>query len=255
MNQADSVTVLLVEDDPVDGALFKALLGHTKSFVQLHAETMRAARDAMAAQDVDAVLLDLSLPDSSTEESLTAIGSLASTCPVIVLTGEDDEELALRALSAGAQDYLVKNDVTEALLAKAVRYAVERYGTADLRTRQGDRLAEIFTSGTAEGEPLLIESQPLAYAELLGRFDELLESVLAEGPDGATKGAASEVAGLVSQLADVNCSPADLGTMYLQATESRGSEGRSPGGDEVARLFFLRTLVELTNEYRRRSSR
>lgn len=80
----------------------------------------------MAHGHFDVVLLDLSLPDSRGLDSLIALKPFAAALPIVVLTGFDDETLATGAMQLGAQDYLVKGQVTGSLLVRSIRYAIER---------------------------------------------------------------------------------------------------------------------------------
>ena len=99
----------------------------------------------------DIVLLDLSLPDSFGLETLARWQAAAPTLPVIVLTGSDDEALAVAAVREGAQDYLVKGRIDGALLLQAIRYAIERklvqedlrLAKTDLERRVEERTAEL----------------------------------------------------------------------------------------------------------------
>src|SRR5262245_1044078 len=112
MTDGEPLTILLVEDDPTDTALFKALLGHTSAFTQLHADSLRHATDVLDTGEVDLVVLDLGLPDSGLDVTYAALHDVAPEVPVIVLTSHDDSDAAYQALADGAQDYLVKNEVT-----------------------------------------------------------------------------------------------------------------------------------------------
>ena len=120
--------LLLVEDNPGDARLIRELLNETKlPCVDLkHAETLTAAVKHLATQATDVIILDLSLPDSKGLETISRIQAQVPQTPVIVLTGLNDEELGLKAVQQGAQDYLVKGHVDGNLLARAVRYAKER---------------------------------------------------------------------------------------------------------------------------------
>jgi diguanylate cyclase (GGDEF)-like protein len=98
--------------------------------VVVHGNTVADAISALAESDVvDCVLLDLSLPDAAGLDALEKIQSAAPAAPVVVLTGREDQTLALRAVQVGAQDYLPKRGTDAALLARAVRYAIERKRT------------------------------------------------------------------------------------------------------------------------------
>ncbi len=117
------IALLLVEDDDGDALLVEEHLADAGLAVRL--ERARTLDEATALLDVDCVLLDLGLPDSvglGALERLLAAGAPA----VVVLTGRTDTETGLRAVAAGAQDYLVKGEVDGELLGRSVRYAVQR---------------------------------------------------------------------------------------------------------------------------------
>lgn len=125
---ADPITVLLVEDNAGDARLVRELLSETSGqrFTVDHVEQLSAALGKLKAEEPDVVLLDLSLPDSQGLQTLTQMQNAGPHLPIVVLTGHDDEELALNALQSGAQDYLVKGRGDGDLLARSIRYAVER---------------------------------------------------------------------------------------------------------------------------------
>ena len=131
-----AIKVLLVEDNPGDSRLIQELLSDVKiaSFQIEVSESLSDGIEALSARRFDVVLLDLSLPDSSGLETLAKVHSKAQQVPVVVLTGLDDEDLALEAVRKGAQDYLVKGRIDENLLSRAIRYAIERkWAEQDLR--------------------------------------------------------------------------------------------------------------------------
>ncbi len=92
-----------------------------------HAGTLSATLDRLAKGGVDLVLLDLNLPDSEGTGTFERTLAFAPDVPIVVLSGVDDEELALSTVRGGAQDYLVKDQVGPDLLLKSIRYAVERH--------------------------------------------------------------------------------------------------------------------------------
>ena len=121
-------TVLVVEDSPEYALLVAEMLREALGggVTVVPALALASAVEHLAARPVDCVLLDLSLPDARGLHALQRIQHAAPELPVIVLSGRDDETLAVRAVQQGAQDYLVKRDVDERLLGRAIRYAVER---------------------------------------------------------------------------------------------------------------------------------
>ena len=121
--------VLLIEDNPGDADLVRLRLVEGKSEVQVNCVPRLA--DALAVLDVDTptlVLLDLNLPDSHGAETFRRIMQKAPNVPVVILSGQDDETLANKAVHMGVQDYLVKGDITSKQLERALRYAMERQG-------------------------------------------------------------------------------------------------------------------------------
>jgi PAS domain S-box-containing protein len=122
------IRILLIEDNPGDARLLRETLTEagTASFHLVHADRMSTGLDLLDRQEVDLVLLDLSLPDCQGLDALTLTHSKAPKVPIVLMTGLDDEDLAVRAMRLGAQDYLVKGQVAGRDLIRAVRYALER---------------------------------------------------------------------------------------------------------------------------------
>ncbi len=120
--------LLLVEDNPGDARLMRYYLneGAGDAFDLEHLQTLGEALERVAAGTVSLVLLDLTLPDSTGLETFATIHTAAPQVPIIVLSGRDDEALAIKTLHEGAQDYLVKGMVDSRLLVRAIRYALER---------------------------------------------------------------------------------------------------------------------------------
>jgi phosphoserine phosphatase RsbU/P len=121
--------ILLIEDNLGDADLVKLRLVESKSDVLVNC--VPRLSDALACLDVETpalVLLDLNLPDSHGAETFRRIMQKAPNVPVVILSGQDDEALAVKAVHHGVQDYLVKSDITSKQLERAIRYAVERQG-------------------------------------------------------------------------------------------------------------------------------
>lgn len=122
------VRILLVEDDRDDVWIMRNLLGDRWEGPMdlIHVETLADARGRLALGGIDVVLLDLTLPDSRGLETFLRMVAGAGGVPIVVLTGLNDEETAVKAVKAGAQDYLVKGQVDDHLLVRSIRYAIER---------------------------------------------------------------------------------------------------------------------------------
>jgi signal transduction histidine kinase len=120
-------SALLVEDNPGDAFLVQDQLSHFgASFELTSADRLSSAIEAALLHQPDVVLLDLNLPDSHGTETIRRMIQKVPNVPVLVLTAQDDEELALKAVQEGAQDYLVKSEFTRHHLARAIKYAIER---------------------------------------------------------------------------------------------------------------------------------
>ncbi|MBF8267210.1 MAG: hybrid sensor histidine kinase/response regulator [Dehalococcoidia bacterium] len=123
------IRVLLIEDNPGDARLIRENLRDARAarFELTVAERLRDGLKLVKERTFDVLVLDLTLPDSSGFDTFTLALAQAPGIPIVVLTGLQDETLALRAVSEGAQDYLVKGSADGALLGRSLRYAVERH--------------------------------------------------------------------------------------------------------------------------------
>jgi len=122
----EPVKVLLVEDNPGDLRLIKEMLHYRNDIVLDIAGRLDEGLTRLADHKTDAILLDLGLPDSQGLATLARVYDKFPEIPIVVLTGYGDEQLALEAVKRGAQDYLVKGEVTEKLLFRSLRYAMDR---------------------------------------------------------------------------------------------------------------------------------
>ncbi len=124
----ESIRILLVEDDEDDAFLLQRALTKTApgQFAISLVGTLDEARRALVSSQFHVVLSDLSLPDSRGLETFEKIHEADPEVAIVVLTGNDDERLAVRALNEGAQDYLVKGKADGQSLVRSMRYAIER---------------------------------------------------------------------------------------------------------------------------------
>jgi PAS domain S-box-containing protein len=120
--------VLVVEDNPGDYILIQEYLQEQAAHVTVsHARTFIEAKEKVkSGTHFHAILLDLSLPDSSGESLVNEIVQLASSTPVIVLTGFSDEDFGIKTLSWGVSDYLLKDDMDASKLFRSISYSIER---------------------------------------------------------------------------------------------------------------------------------
>jgi diguanylate cyclase (GGDEF)-like protein len=123
------INVLLVEDDLAHAQLMEELfwLVGSHDFRLVHSLTLGDALNRLLTEQIDIVLLDLNLPDSQGYDTFQQIQEFQVDVPVILLTATNNEQIALKAIQNGAQDFLVKGEVDAKLLIRAVRYALERH--------------------------------------------------------------------------------------------------------------------------------
>lgn len=127
-SQNGHVRLLLIEDNPSDARLIEVMLEHASNglFEIEHVERLSAGLKRIEQGGINVVLSDLSLPDSDGLDTFARLHAKAPQIPIIVLSGLNDTNLALKAVHEGAQDYLIKGEVDGQLLVRAMRYAIER---------------------------------------------------------------------------------------------------------------------------------
>ncbi len=169
--------ILLIEDNPGDARLVREMLAEANAaqaspdtFELKHVTHLAHAEALLAHTTFAAILLDLSLPDCAGLETLRQVCRAAPDMPVIVTSGQGDEALAVDAVQAGAQDYLVKSHLDSHWLARAIRYAIERMRANQLIARQNSRRAALRA----------IDSAITSSFDLRVTLDIFLENVVSE---------------------------------------------------------------------------
>ncbi len=149
--EVKTINILVIEDNTDDVFLLRTMLQKVtdRRFELHHIGTLASGLTRLAEGNVDVVLLDLSLPDSSGLETFRAVKARARDVPIIVLSGTDDETLAVNAVHAGAEDYLVKDRVNSQLLTRAIIYAIERTETKRAVLTAEQRYRGIFENSVA----------------------------------------------------------------------------------------------------------
>ena len=165
------IRVLLIEDNPGDARLIQEMLSKMRDD-SLDLECvmqLSSGLERLSEGGVDAVLLDLSLPDSQGLDTFTRMNVQAPQIPIVVLTGLSDETLGVQAVRQGAQDYLVKGQVDSGLLMRAIHYAIER-----------KRVAEVLRGAHRELERR-VEERTIELSKLNGKLQvEIAEHKRAE---------------------------------------------------------------------------
>jgi PAS domain S-box-containing protein len=146
-----SLKLLIVEDNPGDLFIIEEFLANTKLPIERlqGAESLKAAEEYLAQDTYDVIFLDLFLPDGSGAQTFQRINPRNLPGAVIVLSGLQDEKIALEALQHGVQDYVVKGEYDEKILERTVRYAIERKRDQDLLKLSEEKYKILF-----EGNPI-----------------------------------------------------------------------------------------------------
>ncbi|MGE5174320.1 MAG: response regulator [Betaproteobacteria bacterium] len=141
---ANPIFVLLIEDDPDDAFLIQKVLCKEMKVIFEVKQVDRISKglELLRGGGIDIVLLDFGLPDGQGLGTFETVHRHSPDVPIIVLTGQDDDEIAVESVQKGAQDYLVKGKIDGRLLRRSIRYAIERQ---KLHTQLEHSLREIKT--------------------------------------------------------------------------------------------------------------
>ena len=263
--------VLLIEDDPDDVVLLTDSLNEAlPNRVELfHAKTLNEGLDYSTKSVFDIVLLDLNLPDSNGLNTLSNLLVTALQAPIVILTGMDDEELSMRALQAGAQDYLVKGKADSDLLARAIRYAIERYRLQhELEvSRQREQEAHEFaslekisqdtqTNVTEQvfGVLRVSQSAPKFFTKLVKQFEKALELSIEKRILKGEYDIEGEIHRISEQLGQVKAGPRDVIDIYLAALNNLSDESKPQKArvlNEEGRFLVLALMGNLASFYRK----
>ena len=204
---SEPIKVLLVEDNLGDARLLYEGLQETlpEQFQMTHARRLSEALEYLWEETYNVVLLDLGLPDSHGLDTLVLTRAQSPSVPIIVLTGFEDEMLAVEALKNGAQDYLTKGQVDGKLLVRTMRYAMARKVAEEAMLRQG--LAVAKAEGLQRSRQRLIAVQECVRRDIAAQLQEgvqqkllLLQGQLQEVLKGLSS--SPKTARLVSQVID-----------------------------------------------------
>lgn len=168
------IQVLLIEDNEGDAFLIRKMLKEVikTKFKVKHASKLNDGLEYLSNENYDVILLDLALPDSQGIETFSKTNKIAPELPIIILTGLSDEEFAINAVGEGAQDYLIKAEVDSRLLARSIKYAIERNLIED-KLKKSEERYRVMVEKTQSGIFLINPYNHLTYvnqqmAEMLG---------------------------------------------------------------------------------------
>ncbi|MBF0416882.1 MAG: response regulator [Magnetococcales bacterium] len=275
--EGETIQLLLVEDDLGFAALLDEWLGDLSGrpaailpfriFVT-QVNNLSQALKTMEDTGFDILLVDLNLPDSVGLETFERIRDLEVACPVIVLSGLDDELLAIQAVRSGAQDYLVKNTIDGNLLFRSIRYALERHALhqeleqareQDRRLReQGalDRLSDRNVSSIAArmlGIQELKGGYPDRFARIVAQLAEILDKLLQMRTHKIVFNISDDLKRIAAELFVLRCGPRDVVDIYLATLESRETPGnpiKNEAVHEECRYLAFELMGRLVSFYR-----
>ncbi|MCP9447391.1 MAG: diguanylate cyclase [Nitrospira sp.] len=219
--------ILLIEDNETDALLTQDILAEWSvgSFEVTHVVRLDEAIDRLARDRFDAVLLDLSLPDGYGLASLGQIQAATPRIPIIVLSGLSDQALALQAVQSGAQDYLVKGRNQGELLARSIRYSIERKRAEERLTylAQYDQLTGLVNRTLFRDRLLHAMARSKRLGQLLGlmlldldRFKTVNDTLGHEAGDHVLKTAADRIKTCVREADTVARMGGDEFTIILE---------------------------------------
>ncbi len=264
------LSILLVENDPQDIELIEEYLKKTTEFTPvLHfASKLSEAERQLSAVAVDLILLDAGLPDSQGLESIRELRKKHPGIPVIVLTGLDDEEVGIKAVQKGAQDYLAKGQIDTQILTRSIRYGIERARLVQeierirIKKRQnrevdawqllaGPRLSPV-TAQALRLKPVCAE-YPKLFADLTREFSKLLEKAIEERIYKVEHCICEELRNISEQLGSLKAGPRDVVELH---SDSVGSliDGVTPQKAEAVleegRIMLVQLMGYLASYYR-----
>jgi len=147
----ESIKVLLIEDNNADARFISEMLKQIKPKFEIHHATrLNEGLELLEKDNFDVLLLDLNLPDSVGYETFENAHEQDPKLPIVILSGLDDEELAIIAVRNGAQDYLIKGDVNNRIISRALSYAIERKNTEKELIENRNDLIELIKQYTDE---------------------------------------------------------------------------------------------------------
>ena len=255
--------LLLVEDTLSDAKAVKICLnasGKERYDISV-AASLKAATEYLDGGDFDVVLLDLYLPDSFGIDTLTQVYAASSEVPIVVLTGQDDDDLALRCIEAGAQDYLCKADMTPHNLRRVLGYALGRVREGQLQALRtmlqgcqalsSQQMSGPVTRALAGVGPIKDRS-PDSFVQFQDTYGTLLERYM-DYLRVKTDKPRDLMEILATRLGDLGAAPRDLIDIHvgaLDAVARKLKQSRVPAFASDGRLFALEMMGLLVEYYR-----
>ena len=258
---AEPIRILHVEDNRADVLLVKKALSawSEQPFTLAHAARLAEALPYLVGDRVDVVLLDLTLPDSAGVSTVERIHVMSRDTPIVVFTGNDDEELGLDCIDAGAADYLCKCNVTPHTLRRSMSFALERRRQSAI-DQLNDALAryeEIYSAADVVGAEAIDRGRlRTRNAELAGviegHYRELLEAFVEHVIEKTPK-PTRPMTSVATSLGEIGASPRDLIDTHVRVvrqTMQASPKERARATAVTGRQMVLEMMGCLLDYYR-----
>jgi len=198
----------------------------------------------------------LGLPDSSPDDTFSAVRDSAPAVPIVVLTGQDDEGTAIRTISEGAQDYLTKHELSNNILLRSIRYSLERHVASQRRLTERITELQIFETlapeSLEEAERSIAEVHPGVFAGAAQAYGNLVDLSVSSDYGGKDDDVRDQSRAIAILLGQLRASPRDLAAVHTTVLSDRQQvldPVRFQVYEDVARLLLLRITGELANYY------
>jgi response regulator RpfG family c-di-GMP phosphodiesterase len=225
--------------------------------------------DFLSHNEIDAILLDINLPDSTGIDTITKVKQNFPSYTVVALTGLDDDEFSSRVVQAGAQDYLFKGEVTPSLLCHSIRYAIERQHLLaeiestrqqEQKTRELSTLEKLSqfskrTSITSEiyGVSSLRKNAPEYFDEIVQRYAALMDVALEQRMFQMEDKVTSELVDLADELGSIRTNAHDVVEIHTTALKIKSRSVpllKSQAYIEEGRIMLVELMGNLAMFYR-----
>jgi len=262
----ESLPILVVEDDQDDYLALERMLRNVVGVNLERTTSVSQAKSLLADGNFKVVILDLNLPDSCGMDTVVSLCK-APEVPVIVLSGVDEEGMALNAVKHGAQDYLVKDTLNPTLLIKTIRYSVERYklvrALEDSKSqtqrekelaRQQTSIPSLDTTITADSFGLypLRESNLELFNTTLAMYQAILEHAMEQRVFKVQHDVSNELQNLATLMGSHGATPRDVIDLHSTTLASKTatvSSKKSNVYNEEGRYLLIGILGYLCTFY------
>lgn len=223
--------VLLVEDNPADAELVEVMLDSITGPVRYrvrHVDSLEAATALLEATPFDIVLLDLRLPDADGVDAVRKVLKIIGDLPVVVLTGLEDESLAVACIDAGAQDYLSKGELAPLPLIRAIGHSIHRARETQIREMNATiaQYRALSTAGATTSVTAALagvgparDRAPEAFGELGKTYEKLLYGYVDQLAYKKEK-PRDLMERMVTAVGDLGGGPRDLLDLHLASLEA-----------------------------------